>query len=565
MMYLFIKTLKTSVLSYKLRVMANLINYLEFPSGPVPLNSPFYIERPPVEEQAYNAICKPGNVLRIRAPRSMGKSSLVSRIIAYAQGVGYQTINIDFQQADNSVFSNLNQFLRWFCANVSRQLQVDNILDDFWDEDIGSKVSCTLYFQGYLLRQFDTPIVLILNEVNILFDHITIAQEFLPMLRYWHEQAQQIDIFDKLRLVVVHSTEIYIKLNINQSPFNVGLQIRLPEFNVEQIQKLAECHGLNWADGNEVKQLMAMVGGHPYLVRLALYFLCQKHISLEQFLLEAPTQAGIYSDHLRGLWGILQKKPELFQAFQKVITATDTVKLEAILAYKLDSLGLVKLNGNECRASCELYQLYFSKQILTIELSNQKRLELLEEENQELKNLVNIDSLTQIYNRRYFDLYLNIEWQRMAREQTPLSLMLLDIDFFKLYNDTYGHQLGDSCLQKVAITIRNCLKRPGDIAARYGGEEFAVILPQTDIKGAYSVAQQISNKIKYLAIEHISSKLKLGIITVSIGVAATMPNHQDYPAILIRAADEALYQSKAEGRDRITITSLLNFGSQDRG
>ncbi|NES70006.1 MAG: hypothetical protein F6K24_34720, partial [Okeania sp. SIO2D1] len=109
------------------------------------------------------------------------------------------------------------------------------------------------------------------------------------MLRYWHEQAQQIEIFEQLRFVVVYSTEIYIKLNINQSPFNVGLQIQLPEFNEKQIIKLAHKYGLNWNGKNEPKQLMAMVGGHPYLVHLAIYFLSQQDISLERLLLEAPT------------------------------------------------------------------------------------------------------------------------------------------------------------------------------------------------------------------------------------------------------------------------------------
>ncbi len=533
---------------------------LEFPSGPVPLNSKFYMERPPIEEQAYSAICQPGNVIRIRGPKKMGKSSLVNRIIVYAQGISYKTVNIDFQQADESVFSNLNKFLRWFCANVSLQLQVDNILDDFWDEDIGSKVSCTLYFEEYLLTEIETPIVLILNEVNILFEHIAIAQDFLPMLRYWYEKAKQNDIFEKLRLIVVHSTEIYIKLNINQSPFNIGLQIKLPEFNVEQIQKLALVHGLDWAEGNEAEQLMGMVGGHPYLVRLALYYLCQQNMSLEQLLLEAATHAGIYNNHLRNLWEYLQQKPELLAAFQKIVREKYSIHLEDILAHQLDSLGLVKLNGNKCILSCELYRIYFQEEINRMEIENQGRLEQLEKENKRLKNLVNIDSLTQTYNRRYFDEHLNLEWQRMAREQMPLSLILLDIDCFKLYNDTYGHQAGDDCLQEVSRTVCNCLRRPADIVARYGGEEFVVVLPQIDTKGAFYVAIQISNKIKSLGIKHIKSQVTLGIVTVSMGVACTIPNYQDNPALLVRAADEALYQSKEEGRDRISISPFLNFG-----
>lgn len=307
---------------------------------------------------------------------------------------------------------------------------------------------------------------------------------------------------------------------------------------------------------------MEIVGGHPYLVRLALYFLCQEQISLEQLLLEAPTQTGIYSDHLRNLWEIIAKEAELLRAIQQVMTAKDSVKLEPILAYKLDSLGLVKLNGNECIPSCELYRIYFSKQIGEIEVSNQGRIEELEKENQELKYLVNIDSLTQIYNRRYFEQCLNVEWQRMARAQSSLSLIMLDIDCFKLYNDTYGHQAGDYCIQQVALVIRDCLKRAADIVARYGGEEFAIILPQTDTNGAVYIAEQVSQKIKYLAINHLNSLVKLGIVTVSMGVASTIPNHQDSPDLLIRAADEALYQSKEKGRDRVSISPFLNVGHE---
>ncbi|HEY9708329.1 MAG TPA: AAA-like domain-containing protein, partial [Oculatellaceae cyanobacterium] len=176
---------------------------LEFPSGPVPINSPFYINRPPIEELTYQEISKPGSVIEIKAPRKMGKSSLLIRIIAHAIQVGYKTVSLDFQEADDAIFYSLNKFLRWFCANISRQLNLKPLLDDYWDEDMGSKVSCTIYFEGYLLEQIDCPVVLALNEVNRVFEHPNIAQDFLPLLRFWHEQAKQVETFQKLRLVVV--------------------------------------------------------------------------------------------------------------------------------------------------------------------------------------------------------------------------------------------------------------------------------------------------------------------------------------------------------------------------
>ena len=528
---------------------------LEFPSGAVPLDSPFYIERPPIEELVYREILKPGSVIRIQAPKRMGKSSLLVRIIERAKAQGYQTVTIDFQQADRAVYANLNQFLRWFCINIARQLQLKPLLEEYWDESMGIKVSCTIYFQYYLLKTIQTPLVLALNEVNRVFEHASIAQDFLPLLRFWHEQSKQIEIFQKLRLVVVHSTEIYVPLNINQSPFNVGLPIKLSEFNLNQVQDLALRYGLDWREENRAQQLMEMVGGHPYLVGIALYHLAQDKMRLEQLLAEAPTQSGIYSELLLTQWEILRKRPALGKALKQVVTATYSVKLEPLVAYKLNSMGLVKLDGDRCIPSCQLYRLYFAQQQLERKDESSDRLEALEKENQHLKSLIHLDSLTQIANRRCFDEHLATEWNRMARQQTPLSLILLDIDYFKLYNDTYGHPKGDTCLQQVANAMRECLKRSSDLAARYGGEEFAAILPATDLMGAVCIARQIRESIKALAIEHINSKVGLGIVTASIGVASIIPHPESEPTILLDIADNALYLGKKQGRDRVSVAS----------
>jgi len=342
-------------------------DFLEFPSGPVPLNSLFYIERPPIEERAYAQIDKPGSLIRIKAPRQMGKTSLMHRILAHAKQAGTRTVLLSLQQADSSIFTCLDKFLRWLCANVGRQLNLESKLDDYWDEDIGSKVSCTLYFQGYLLAETESPVVLALDEVNRIFEYPEISSDFLPLLRSWYEDASELEIWQKLRLVVVHATEAYIPLDIHQSPFNVGLPIKLPEFTLEQVQDLAVRHHLNWALGKQGAQnlapLLGMVGGHPYLVRLALYHLARQEVSLEQLLQTAPTVAGIYSDHLRRHLANLQEHPELTAALKRVVTAPEPVPLEAIAAYKLESMGLVILEGNQATPSCEVYRLYFREQL----------------------------------------------------------------------------------------------------------------------------------------------------------------------------------------------------------
>jgi diguanylate cyclase (GGDEF)-like protein len=180
----------------------------------------------------------------------------------------------------------------------------------------------------------------------------------------------------------------------------------------------------------------------------------------------------------------------------------------------------------------------------------------LEAANLELQRLATVDGLTAIANRRRFDEYLDQQWHQLGRAHAPLSLILCDIDFFKLYNDTYGHPGGDECLQRVASVLRARVRRTADLAARYGGEEFAVILPSADAAGALHVAEAIQSEVRALQIVHPKSTVSQWV-TLSLGVTTTIPSSDSLPATLIAAADKALYQAKAQGRDRI----IFNQGS----
>lgn len=178
----------------------------------------------------------------------------------------------------------------------------------------------------------------------------------------------------------------------------------------------------------------------------------------------------------------------------------------------------------------------------------------LEAANSELQHLAGSDALTQVANRRRFDEYLDQEWQRMAREEAPLSLILCDVDFFKSYNDTYGHQVGDYCLRQVARAISRSVKRPADLVARYGGEEFALILPNTNAEGAVQLAEKVRSEIKALEITHAKSQISK-CVTLSLGVASTV-DCLTSSAMLISEADKALYQAKAKGRDRVVVSAI---------
>ena len=169
---------------------------------------------------------------------------------------------------------------------------------------------------------------------------------------------------------------------------------------------------------------------------------------------------------------------------------------------------------------------------------------------QDLHQLILMDGLTGIANRRYFDDYFNEAWRQASRENKPLSLIMGDIDYFKTYNDSCGHQAGDDCLRLVAAALSSVIKRPGDLVARYGGEEFAVILPDTDNAGAVFVSEELRAKVESLGITHAKSGVS-DCLTLSFGVATRIPQPDSTPHTLISEADRALYLAKQEGRNRI--------------
>jgi diguanylate cyclase (GGDEF)-like protein len=172
--------------------------------------------------------------------------------------------------------------------------------------------------------------------------------------------------------------------------------------------------------------------------------------------------------------------------------------------------------------------------------------------NQELEKLANLDGLTQVANRRFFDHYLQQEWSRAQRNQTPLTLILCDIDYFKRFNDTYGHLQGDACLVQVAQGLKDSVQRPGDVVARYGGEEFALILPETSLAGGEEVAQRLQAQVKQLKIEHRGA-LTGTYLSVSVGVACMIPLPDSSADRLIAQSDENLYIAKQRGRDQVYI------------
>ena len=246
-------------------------------------------------------------------------------------------------------------------------------------------------------------------------------------------------------------------------------------------------------------------------------------------------------------------------------TAAIPVIFVSALDDVLDKVKAFQVGGNDYITKPFYAQEIIARvdNLLTIRRQNQRLQQEIEKRKQaesdliaayeELQRLANLDGLTQMANRRHFDECLLLEWQRCARERQFLSLILTDVDYFKPYNDTFGHQMGDECLRQVAAALRAKIKRPADLVARYGGEEFAIILPNTEVNGARLVAEQIQRNINELQIAHPQSMVK-DTLTLSFGIASFVPQLEADASTLLAAADQALYAAKQQGRDRIVVS-----------
>ena len=334
---------------------------IPFPEGAVAPDSIFYQTRDNIESICCETVLKPASLIRIKAPKLMGKTSLIMKTLAYAQFNHYHALYLNLSSADRNIVTDLDKFLRWLCVVVGKQLGLDNQLNNYWDTEIlGSNGNCTAYFEEYLLSEINCPVVLALDEVDRIFPHTHVVEDFLGMLRSWHEKGKISRIWQNLRLIMAHSTEVYIPLDLNQSPFNAGVPIELFELNIQQVQNLATLHQLDWNE-NVVNKLIDVLGGHPYLVRLALYHISCNLLDLETLLANAAKESGIYNHHLRRHLETLQKKPSLTSSFKQVVNANKPVNLNPMQIYQLYSMGLVKLKDNQVIPRCNLYREYFSR------------------------------------------------------------------------------------------------------------------------------------------------------------------------------------------------------------
>ena len=330
------------------------------PRGPLPLGSPLYVYRPPLERLCFQELLNPGSLVRIKAPRQYGKTSLLTQILGYAQEQGLQVAVVNLQLAEGQILEGSDAFLRWFCAMVARSLNLPNELKTRWEPMFGAAYSCTDYFETYLLPSCDRPLVVMIDGLDALFARSDVTTDFCGLLRAWYEQGRyglKQEIWQRLRLVVAHSMEVLLPLNRHQSPFNVGVPIELPSFDRYQTQEIASRYELDFSE-TDADQLLKLLGGHPYLTQLSLFYLSQG-ADIRTLTDSASALDSVFSSHSRRQLELLEAQPEALSAMAQVAKSPAGAKVYPRHAHYLQGLGLVRFEAQQAIPSCELYRQYF--------------------------------------------------------------------------------------------------------------------------------------------------------------------------------------------------------------
>ncbi len=329
-----------------------------------PIPTRFEVLREPQESICYATILQPGSLLRIKAPQHTGKTQMLNRVLNRfrANQTDTQIVVLNFyKEFESDSLGSKDNFWQAFCGCVNDYLDLSDILNDYWQKkNGGSTYKANAFFRTHLLTNVNQHLVLVLEGVDRVFEH-PVADDFCHLLRAWHEEAQRDELWKKLSLVIVHSTDNYASIDINYSPLRgVGTIVTLDDFTPEQVAGLVRQYNLDWSRSH-IDKIMGLVGGNPFLINHTLKTLADKSLTLEIVLVEADTQGGIYGDRLLQLWEIVKDRPALIEALRRVVTTSHPVQIDPTQMNKLDRLGLVKIEGNNTIPSCNLYRQYFSK------------------------------------------------------------------------------------------------------------------------------------------------------------------------------------------------------------
>jgi class 3 adenylate cyclase len=499
---------------------SKLSDYEQVPlKSPVPLNSPFYIERLPIESLCHETLVKPGSSIQIVAPKQMGKTSLMTRILQQARAEGFYTILLNLQLAESSIVCDLNRFLQWFCAVVTRGLDLPHQVPTYWDDIYGGNANSTYYFETYLLPKLDNPLVLALDNADLLLNYPEIAQEFFRLLQSWGEKASYGDrcsqMWQNLRLVIANSTEIYAMSGVNCIEFTAELSIQLSELTEEQVQDLVIRHGFN-LHPQQVKQLYQFLGGHPFLIQLTLNAIKTENISIDQFLATVTAEADIYREHLHQCLWHLHQDSELMSAFVQVVNSSTPVEFEPILTRRLQNLGLVQVDQGKVRLRCQLYHHYFRDRLKPLGLkfspeTRQVSMVVIEGVNLTTNLLAHPEST---FNQLYKDLQLFVQ---LAQEFDGKIIKSIDQGMLIVF---------PSCLQavnfaqEIQLTLQSVVQRDSNSKLCY-----RIGIHWEDVIFCYTGVSGLGVKIAH----HLTAEAPPGGICISHSVYEAIANYLPQP------------------------------------
>jgi AAA-like domain len=335
------------------------------PEGVIPLEASHYISRSPQEENWYSSIEYPSALLRICGPRQFGKSSLARRILNCAHHLGHKTLYCSFRELQDENLTDTTTFLGWFYSNIAFNLGLPQEIQHYRDlidlGFVGSSNACLNCFSSYLLPKSPEPITLCIDKLDRLLLNPTVAKDFFTLLRVMHEKTKTDLNWQNFRLILVYASEdieSLVPLDINQSPFNVGTVINLPEFTPEQIISLAKAYQLDWTIA-EAQQLMNIVGGLPFFVHLTVHALATTKISLSDLNPIHP----IYQPYLTKLHQALSRHPNLLATAQTIAQAPEPVSVTASIRNPLQNRGVITVKDDRATMRCNLFRHYFSESI----------------------------------------------------------------------------------------------------------------------------------------------------------------------------------------------------------
>jgi hypothetical protein len=333
---------------------------LEQPTGTVALDSRYYVEREG-DRKCYQNLNTRYTLIRIKAPRQYGKTSLLARIILEAKEQKLQVVSFNFQEFNKFILEDLDKLLNYTCKIIAYKLKIKVDLDEMMLEMFTSKMRATIYMEE-ILSALDKPFVLAIDEVDRLFEYDDVSNEFFGLIRAWHEKSKTEPLWEKMKIVLSHSTEPLLGINdLNQSPFhNVGLGIELKPFTENEIVELSLRDNITL--GENLKKFMKLLGGHPYLSRLVLYTMVEEKKSFDNILNNAYSANSIFLDHINRYIWIINRNPKLKTTIKELLENSRCSDDHS--CYTLEATGLIRNRFNKPEFACELYQVFFTKLII---------------------------------------------------------------------------------------------------------------------------------------------------------------------------------------------------------